>query len=209
MKALPKDVQALLKTASTPSPHNKVRKFRTTIFGNEWDQFVEEWAPRVYAFVEQALGDFPIEPLEEILAISPGHHSGGVNASFNPVTGQVRLCPSVVEGKPGATLEKLTHEFTHAALNDFPEGGSFHEEGAVDYSVWVMAHAPVWEPYRREMVHAAEYNIKCRKDRALGPGSNSFDIQRWCGGMWHMYAHGPWIVEKFRMKKIEKDFTWR
>lgn len=180
--------------------------FVCRIFGNEWDQFVETWAAKAYLFVEDALGPFQKEPLREIQMMSDGAHTGGANASFQPGTGQICLS-RVIERQPGITLEKITHELCHASLASFPEGDSFYEEGFVDYSVWVMAHAPAWEPFRKQMMDAAAFNIQCRRDRALQDLSD-WDRKRWAGGLFASTAHGPWIVAKLKMRKMEGDFRW-
>jgi hypothetical protein len=177
------------------------------VCGTDWDRFIENWASVCCAFVAEALGPYAREPLPTILTISDGAHSGGANASFEPGSGQIRLSPSIVEGKPGITLEKLTHELTHAALNDFPEGDPFYEEGFVDYSVWVMAHAPIWGVYGRPMIEAAAFNIKCRRDRALRDLSD-YDRKRWAGGLFCSLMHGPWIISKLKLRKAEGDPRW-
>lgn len=169
--------------------------------------FIEQWAPVCYSFVAQALGPYAVEPLPTILPLHDGAHSGGANASFQPDNGQIRLSPSVVDGKPGITLEKLTHELTHAALAAFPEGDSFYEEGFVDYSVWVMAHAPTWGRYRDDMVAAANFNIECRRDRALKDLSD-YDRKRWAGGLFCSLTHGPWILSRLKLRKAEGNLTW-
>jgi hypothetical protein len=181
--------------------------FTTEICGNEWDRFIEEWATKCYVFVAEALGPYQQEPRSEILAIHDGAHSGGANASFQPDNGQIRLSASIVEHKPGTTLEKLTHELVHASLAGFPEGDPFTEEGAVDYSVWVMAHAPIWEPFRTEMIEAAAFNIECRRDRAMRDLSD-YDRKRWAGGLFYNMAHGPWIVPRLKLRKAEGNFFW-
>jgi hypothetical protein len=167
---------------------------------------VEQWAPIIHDFVGHALGPYGQEPLPEIIRMSDGEHSAGATASFEPGTGQVRLCSSV-EGKPGQTLEKLTHEFLHGSLALFPEGDPYWEEGAVDYSVWVMAHAPVWGEHRDAMIEAAEFNIKMRRERALKGGSD-WDCKRWSGGLYCSIAYGPFIVARLRHKKAEGNYTW-
>lgn len=196
----------ILRTANT---QGKVagKQFTCNICGNEWDRFIEKWASVCHAFVHEALGGYHTEPQSEILAVSEAAHSAGANASFELYSGQVRLCPSVVEHQPGITLEKLTHEFTHGALAGFPEGDPFYEEGVVDYSVWVMAHAPVWNPWRRQMIDAAAFNIKCRRDRALRDLSD-YDRKRWAGGLYCSTMHGPWIISKLKMRKAEGDLRW-
>jgi len=182
--------------------------FSCSICGSEWDRFIEQWAAKVHTFVQDALGPYQREPLRTILAVEDGFHSSGANASFEPGSGQVRLCPSYIEANPGITLEKLTHEFLHASLNDFPdEGDAFYEEGFVDYSTWVLAHAPWWEPYRKDMVEAAAFNIKCRRDRALRDLSD-YDRKRWAGGLFCATMHGPWIISKLRMAKAEDNLQW-
>jgi hypothetical protein len=183
------------------------RQFKSRVFGgNEWDQFLELWAPRIHAFVEEALGPYQVEPLPDILPMSTGMHVAGATASFHPLTGQVTLSPSVA-GKPGMILEKITHEFVHGSLAHFPEGDPFYEESVVDYMTWVMAHAPCWEPYRDAMIEAAEFNIRHRRERAF-KSTNDYDRKRWAGGVFAMLAYGPLIVGRFRNKKLCGDLTW-
>lgn len=197
-------VQAILKTASDSVTVGK--PFVCRIFAPDWNLFVEHWAPVIYDFVGHALGPYGTDPLPELLPMSDGEHSAGATASFNPTTGQVRLSSSV-EGKPGQTLEKITHEFTHGSLSKFPEGDPFYEEGFVDYSVWVMAHAPIWEPYRDEMIEAAAFNIKMRRERAMLDLSD-WDRKRWAGGLYASLSRGPFIVASLRHRKAENNFTW-
>lgn len=203
---IPEAVKGHLKAASSVAK-TATRQFTCNICGNEWDRFIEKWASVCYAFVHEALGGYHTEPQSEILALSDPSHTSGANASFELFTGQVRLCPSIVEHKPGITLEKLTHEFTHGALAGFPEGDPFMEEGYVDYSVWVMAHAPVWNPWGRDMVEAAAFNIKCRRDRALR-NLCDYDRKRWAGGLYASTTFGPWIIHYLKTKKLEGNLTW-
>jgi hypothetical protein len=172
----------------------------------EWNAFAEIWAPRIHSFLLEALGPMGQEPLPTILPMSAGHHMAWATASFDPASGQIRLSDSI-EGKPGQTLEKLTHEMTHASLAQFPEGDSFYEEGFVDYSVWVMAHAPVWGEHREAMVHAAEYNIAQRRERAMRQLSD-WDVKRWAGGLYANVAFGPFIVSRLKARKTEGVFEW-
>jgi hypothetical protein len=158
-------------------------------------------------FVAQALGRYASEPQPEFLSISDGAHCAGVNASFQPNNGQIRLAGSVIENRPGTTLEKITHELVHASLADFPEGDPFYEEGFVDYSVWVMAHAPIWGAHRDDMIEAAAFNIACRRDRAMNDTSD-YDRKRWAGGVFCSFAHGPWIITRLRTRKTEGNPTW-
>ncbi len=196
--------RGLLKQASDATEPK--RRFLCRVFGSSWDQFVELWAPRIYDFLGHALGPFGQEPLPEILAISDGEHSAGATASFQPSNGQVRLSRSV-ENKPGQTLEKLTHEMTHASLALFPEGDAFYEEGFVDYSVWVMAHAPLWEPYREDMINAASFNIATRRERAMLDLSD-WDRKRWAGGLYASLSRGPFIISSLRQRKAEGNLNW-
>jgi len=183
------------------------RSFTSQVFGNpEWDGFVEQWAPIIHDFVGQALGTYGREPLSVILPLEEAAHAAWATASFDPGTGQTRLSSSVA-GSPGTILEKLCHEFTHGSLNDFPEGDPFYEEGFVDYSVWVMAHAPVWKEHREAMITAAEYNIAQRRERAMKEISD-WDRKRWAGGLFAMYARGPFIIAGLRMKKYEGNYSW-
>jgi hypothetical protein len=204
--ALPKPVQQDLSLASFRT-RTASKRFSCTIFGNDWDHFIEDWAPKCYEFVAQALGPYQKEPLPEIKAIEESYHAAGVNASFSPVTGQISLVPSVMLGKPGITLEKLTHELIHASLNDFPEGDPFYEESQVDYSVWLLAHAPFWGSHRDQMIEAAAFNIKCRRERAFKTGTD-YDRKRWAGGVYASMAYGPFLIARLRQKKMEGDLTW-
>lgn len=204
---IPSDVQEYLTNASRVKVANFAPRFRSTICDGPWDMFIEQWAPVCYTFVAQALGPYAVEPLPNILALHDGAHSGGANASFQPSNGQIRLSASVVDGQPGITLEKLTHELTHAALADFPEGDMFYEEGFVDYSVWVMAHAPIWGRYQADMVKAADFNIRCRRDRALKDLCD-YDRKRWAGGLFCSLTHGPWILSRLKIRKAEGNLSW-
>lgn len=197
-------VQAFLKQASDDTAPK--RKFTCKVFNSPWDQFVELWAPRIYDFVGHALGPYGKEPLPLIIGMPDGQHSAGATASFEPASGQVRLSSSV-HGKPGQTLEKLTHEFTHGSLAQFPEGDPFYEEGFVDYSVWVMAHAPLWEPYRDSMIEAAAFNISVRRERAMLDLSD-WDRKRWAGGLYASLSRGPFIIASLRHRKAENNYTW-
>lgn len=207
MASFPKDVQDLLVEASKPPTRTASQRFTCNICGNEWDRFVEEWAAKCYNFVAQALGPYQQQPLPEILPLSDGFHCSGANASFQPDNGQIRISGSVIQNKPGTTLEKLTHELMHASLASFPEGDPFYEEGFVDYSVWVLAHAPVWGQFQRPMIEAADFNIRCRRDRALRDLSD-YDRKRWAGGLFCSAMHGPWIIAKLRMRKMQGDLNW-
>lgn len=205
----PAEVEQLLADASRPSTGKTagtIPQFTCRVFNSPWDQFVELWAPRIFVFVGNALGPYGKVPLPEILKMPDAQHSAGATASFDPNNGQVRLASSV-EGKAGQTLEKLCHEFTHGSLANFPEGDCFYEESFVDYSVWIMSHAPVWEPYRNEMIEAAEFNIKMRRERAMHGGSD-WDVKRWAGGVFANFAYGPHLVGRLRGKKLEGNFTW-
>ncbi len=182
-------------------------KFVCQVFGDPaWNQFVELWAPVIYTTVEEALGPYGRAPLPVILPMSAGLHMAGATASFQPTTGQVTLSPAVA-GDRGRILEKLTHEFMHGSLNDFPEGDPFYEEGFVDYGTWCLAHAPVWEPYRKEMLAAASYNIEVRRERALKDISD-WDRKRWAGGFFASQAHGPHHLARLRQRKLEGLYAW-
>ena len=198
-------VQGHLRTASDAAGGAQ-RQFYCRVFNSNWDNFVMEWAPKIYNFVGQALGPYGMNPLPEILPMGDGEHTAGATASFSPGTGQVRLSSSV-ENKPGQTLEKLTHEFTHGSLAKFPEGDCFYEEGFVDYSVWVMAHAPLWGQYRDDMIEAAAFNIKMRRERAMLDLSD-WDRKRWAGGLFASLSRGPFIISSLRHRKEEGNYNW-
>lgn len=202
---LPPDVLGMLRTASEKAETGK--KFTCKVFKSpEWNTFVEAWAPRIHAFVEQALGPYGTEPLPDIHALEPGMHISGATASFDMMSGQVSICPSV-EGKAGQTLEKLTHEFTHGSLSQFPEGDPFYEEGFVDYSTWVMSHAPYWGENRELMIQAAEFNIEHRRERAFHDLSD-YERKRWAGGLYAMLVRGPYLLSGLRLRKLEGNYTW-
>ena len=201
---IPEPVRTMLKKATDDT--SPKRAFTCQIFDSPWDDFVEEWAAKVYDFVGHALGSYGREPLPEILAMPDGQHSAGATASFDPATGQVRLSRSIAD-KPGQTLEKLTHEFTHGSLAKFPEGDPFYEEGFVDYSVWVLAHAPIWDPFRDSMIDAASFNIKIRREQAMLDLSD-WDRKRWAGGLYAGLSRGPFIIASLRHRKMEGNFNW-
>lgn len=199
----PPEVQQMLRQASEKTSN---QRFVCRVFDYEWNQFVEMWAPRILAFVEDALGPYGTTPRTTILPIADGFHIAGANASFDLRSGQISLATSLA-GNPGVILEKLTHEMVHGSLANFPEGDPFYEEGVVDYSTWVMAHAPCWEPHREAMIKAAADNIRNRRERALSTGTD-YDRKRWAGGLHASLAHGPYIVAALRMKKQEGNLTW-
>lgn len=204
MQPFPAQAKAYLRTASAKVA--TTRNFKCSVFNSDWDRFVEQWAPTIYSFLLEALGPFGTEPLPTILRMADGMHMSGATASFDMVSGQIHLCSSV-EGNPGQTLEKLTHEMVHGSLSQFPSVDPFYDEGYVDFSTWVLAHAPVYEPYRQQMIDAAGFNIKMRRERAMKDLSD-YDRKRWAGGTFAHFAFGPMILHKLRMKKAEGDFTW-
>lgn len=206
MATLPLEVRHQLEAASVRTKTASIQ-FSSAICGNDWDRFIERWATICYGFVAQALGPYQMQPQPVILALSDGAHCSGANASFDPSNGQIRLSPSVVQSKPGITLEKITHELIHASLASFPEGDPFYEESIVDYSTWVMAHAPIWGEHQVAMLDAADFNIKCRRDRAFRTQTD-YDRKRWAGGICVAMIHGPWIVTRLRAKKMAGDLTW-
>lgn len=203
--ALPTEVRRQLRTATRRVVRGR-QNFTCQVFNPEWNAFVTHWAPIVYDFVEHALGPYAIQPHPVIERLHDGDHSAGATASFSMQDGRIQLATSM-EGLPGMTLEKLTHEMTHGSLAAFPEGDMFYEEGYVDYSVWVMAHAPVWGEHREAMIQAAAYNIAQRRDRGLRD-TNDYDRKRWAGGLFAMLVHGPWIIGNLKMKKLQGDLTW-
>lgn len=202
--SLTPEVHQLLRKASGASPR---REFKCAFYPDHWNEFVQLWAPRIHAFVEDALGPYGTQPKSEILPLSDGFHMACANASFDLMSGQIRLGTHLFD-QPGATLEKLTHEMIHGSLSQFPEGDPFYDEGmAADYPTWVLAHAPIWEPYRQEMIQAAADNIRNRRERALKTG-NDYDRKRWSGGLYAMTAYGPYIIAMLRQRKAEGNFTW-
>lgn len=194
------------KTPTVKTGAENTKKFKSLVFNSDWDKFVEEWTPKIYHYLLGALGPFGREPLPTILPMSDGQHMSGATASFDMETGQVRLCPSV-EGNPGQTLEKLTHEFTHGSYALFPSSDCFYDEGYVDFSTWVLAHAPVYGEYRQQIIDAAAYNIKMRRERAMRNLSD-YDRKRWAGGCFASMFFGPMILHHIKMKKSEGDYTW-
>ena len=194
------------KTGSVKTSAENTKEFKCLVFNSDWDKFVEEWTPKIYHYLIGALGPFGREPLPTILPMSPGQHMSGATASFDMETGQVKLCPSV-EGNPGQTLEKLTHEFTHGSYALFPTEDCFYDEGYVDFSVWVLAHSPTYNPYRQQIIDAAAYNIKMRRERAMRNLSD-YDRKRWAGGTFASMFYGPMILHHMKRKKAEGDYTW-
>lgn len=181
-------------------------EFKCFVFNSPWDQFVERWMPVLHSFVAEALGPYGTEPLPTILKLADGAHMSGATASFNMGTGQIHISTSV-EDNPGQTLEKLTHELVHGALSKFPSVDPFYDEGYVDYSTWVLSHAPIYGVLQPLVTSAADFNIKMRRERALRDLSD-YDRKRWAGGTFAHFAFGPMILHKLRMKKAEGDFTW-
>lgn len=201
---LPKTAQNYLDTVSKTAAIT--RKFECVAFGSDWDGFVASWMPILHSFVAEALGPYGREPLPIVLRMEDGMHMSGATASFNLGTGQIHICQSV-EGNPGQTLEKLTHELVHGALAQFPSNDVFYDEGFVDYSTWVLAHAPIYGELRERTIAAAAFNIKLRRERAMKDLSD-YDRKRWAGGTFASFALGPMLLHKLRMKKAEGDFTW-
>lgn len=191
---------------SLPKEEIPKKRFTCKVFNSEWDTFVEGWAAKIYSYLFETLGPFGTEPLPNILPLSDGMHMSGATASFNMGTGQIHLCPSV-EGNPGQTLEKMTHEMVHGSLSKFPSEDPFYDEGYVDFSTWVLAHAPVYGKYRQQAIDAAAYNIKMRRERAMRNLSD-YDRKRWAGGCFASMFYGPMILHKIKMKKAEGDYTW-
>ena len=145
MDTFPIPVTNYLRKASIKSSSQK--KFVSRVFEKpEYNQFVEEWLPKIHGFLIEALGPFGTEPLPTILPMNDGSHMSGATASFEMVSGQVTLCPSV-EGNPGQILEKLTHELVHGSYSKFPSDDVFYDEGFVDYSTWTLVHR-LHEPRR-------------------------------------------------------------
>lgn len=203
MLQLPAETLTYLKTASLKVSS---KNFQCRVFNSDWDRFVETWMPILYTLVAEALGPYGTEPLPVLKKLPDGMHLSGATASFDMGTGQVSICSSV-EGNPGQTLEKLTHELIHGALSQFPSVDPFYDEGAVDFSTWVMAHAPAYGEFQQQTVAAADFNIRMRRERAYRDLSD-YDRKRWAGGVFFSVVHGPMILHKLRMKKAEGDFTW-
>lgn len=204
--SLPADVQARLKQASDQTAQGPV--FTCSVWPQgpgSWNAFVEEWAPKVYAFILEALGPYGTAPLPHIIPLGEGHHASGATAAFAN-DGQVYLSP-VVKDMPGMTLEKLCHEFLHGSLSALPQGDAFYEEGFVDYSTWCLAHAPVWGPHREAMIQAAAYNIAQRHQRAK-QGVSDWDNKRWAGGCYAMMFKGPWIIAHLKATKESGALQW-
>jgi hypothetical protein len=183
-------------------------RFESIVFGGHdlWDRFIEMWTVVIYDVVAEALGEYGTEPGSLIIPMSEGFHLSGATASFNMGTGQVTLSPSV-HGSAGTILEKLTHEFIHGSLSQFPEGDPFYEEGQVDYATFLLAHCPVWGVHREAMIEAAKFNIDKRFTRAQQTDTD-YDRKRWSGGMYARLVYGKNLIGRLRMKKMEGDFTW-
>jgi len=179
-------------------------KFRCTIFDPRWNSFVESWAPRIYRFVEQALGPYGTTVDGVIEEIDCGSYMAGANASFDLDSGKIKLSLPL-EGNSGRTLEKMCHEMVHASLAKFPQNDPFYDEGFVDFTVFILGHADIWHPY--DMLGAAAENIETRKKRAMLDQSD-YDRKRWAGGLFASVSRGPWIVETLKMRKAEGNYQW-
>lgn len=201
---MPSAVTKLLKVASSKASSGP--KYQCEVFGSEWNTFVESWLPRIHTFLVEALGPFGREPLSRVLPLSEGMHMSGATASFDMMTGQVSICSSV-EGNPGQTLEKLTHELVHGSYALFPSVDPFYDEGYVDFSTWVLAHAPVYGDLRSQVIDAAAFNIKMRRERAMRNLSD-YDRKRWAGGVFASLSMGPMLLHKMRMSKAEGNYNW-
>jgi hypothetical protein len=206
-----REVQDQLTSASDRLIHRRKAAvnlaFESNICSDPWDRFIEDAASKCYHFIQEVLGPYHKQPLFIIQAIRDSDHVAGANASFQPDNGQICLCPDYVRNRPGTTLEKLCHELLHANLNDFPEGDEFFEEGQIDYSTWVIAHAPYWREHREDMIEAAAHNIEVRRERALKQ-QTVYDRKRWAGGLCASIVHGPFILARLRQKKSTGDLTW-
>ena len=204
MAPLTQEINRMMRLAAD-APVGK--PFSCDVFGSEWDQFVDHWAPKIHSFVFTALGPYGKSPAPVILPIEDGFHIAGANASFSPATGQICL-GAHMEGQPGVTLEKLTHEMIHASLAEFPDDGDpFYHEGVADYGTWVMAHAPYWGCYREAMIKAAADNIRNRRERMLRT-DNDYDRKRWAGGIFMATAYGPYVITRYRQRKLDHNLTW-
>lgn len=193
-----------LKVASLKAQSTKT--FTSQVFGTETDLFLEEWASKIYGYLVEALGPFGTEPLETIIPMSEGMHMSGATASFDMQSGQISLCSST-EGNPGQILEKITHELVHGSYSQFPSNDVFYDEGAVDFSTWILVHAPIYGIYRQQAIDAAAFNIKMRRERAM-KNSSDYDRKRWAGGVFYSMFLGPMLIHRMKMKKAEGDFTW-
>jgi hypothetical protein len=202
---LPHEVMNDLARASWHTRHASAG-FVCRVFDSQWDRFVEQWAPVAHNLILNALGPFGEEPNKVILPLEDGAHLAGVNASYMPGTGQIRLSREC-HNDPGKSLEKLTHEMTHANLVGFPEGDPFYEEGFVDYAVWILSHAPCWGKFQSAVQKSAEDNIRTRLIRARLDQSD-FDRKRWAGGVFASVVRGPWLLSILRSKKAEGNMTW-
>jgi hypothetical protein len=185
-----------------------MKTFTSKVFGegDPSNLFLEKWAPTIYSVVYESLGPYGTEPHPIILPMSDGFHLSGATASFNMVTGQVTLSPET-RGDWGRILEKITHEFVHGSLSNFPDGDPFYEEGQVDYLTFLLAHCPIWGTYRQLMIEAAKKNIETRWHRSY-IASTDYDRKRWAGGLYARLAYGPELIGRLRRKKEEGDFTW-
>ena len=180
---------------------------RCQVFTPEWCTFVQDWASRIHPFVETLFGPYGTEPHTVIEALPVSAKAIGASASFDMSSGQITLCPSM-EGDPGRTLEKLTHELLHGSFSDFPSVDPFYDEGFVDYTTLLLSSAPIYRDLGPAMQKSALGNIERRRQKGLAAGSSDYDRKRAMGAIFAKMAYGTQVVAHLRTQKMNRTFQW-
>jgi hypothetical protein len=178
------------------------------VFQPEWNSFVEEWAGKVFPYLEEVLGPYGTKPMTTILPLdveSPG--SVPPSASFNLLSGQIQLHPSM-EGDAGRTLEKLTHEMVHGSLALFPSNDEFYDEGYVDYSTLLLSDAPLYGKLGSAMKASAQGNIQRRVRQGFAVGANRYDQRRARGSIFAKMTHGDGLLSYLKSQKLNGSYQW-
>jgi hypothetical protein len=197
----------LLETAShTELP---VWQVECDVFSSpDWNAFVVHWAGKIKPFLELVLGPYGTEPASRILplrAIVVGNVAP--SASFDMVTGQIELTPSM-EGDPGRTLEKLTHEMLHGSLSRFPSDDEFYDEGFVDLSTLLLSQASIYGELGPLMEKSARGNLVRRIKSGMQPNANPYDRRRACGAIHAKLTYGAGLIQHLRTQKMNGTFEW-
>lgn len=178
------------------------------VFSPEWNSFVVKWAGKIKPFLEEVLGPYGTEPLPHILPLNV-MAIGKVppSASFDMSTGQIQLT-AAMEGDPGRTLEKLTHEMVHGSLSQFPSEDEFYDEGFVDYSTLLLSAAPIYGPFGPAMAKSAQGNLFRRIKQGKQADATIYDQRRASGSIHAKLTYGQGLLEHLRNQKLARTYEW-